>query len=161
MICVALSTVVVLSVIEVPPDDVKVTTGEPPDAKLDPANDNVVAPTAKFTDAAAVTVGMGRTVPTTTAAPLDTPYMVTTADSVCEANDDASAGTVAVSCVAELTLTLVGLIDEPPDVVSVTAGEPPAAKLVPVMMTLVAPTATFTLAADVTVGIGRMVPTAA
>lgn len=61
-----------------PPDAVSVTAGLPDASKLVPAIEMLVAPAA-YTVELAVTVGMGRIVPTTTALPLVRPYIVTTA----------------------------------------------------------------------------------
>lgn len=70
------------TVMEVPPEVVRVTAGVPPEAKLEPVTTTDVDPTATFVPDAAVTVGYGRTVPTTTAEPEPMVYMVTVADSV-------------------------------------------------------------------------------
>lgn len=72
-------TVIDETVMAVPPEEVRVAAGEPPDAKSVPVTTTEVAPTATLTLDVAVTVGTGRIVPTVTAAPLEIEYMVTTA----------------------------------------------------------------------------------
>lgn len=66
-----------LTVIDVPPDVLRVTDGDPAEMKLLPEMTTDVPPTGMLMVDAAVMVGIARTVPTTTAVPLDTPYMVT------------------------------------------------------------------------------------
>lgn len=157
--CVALFTVTLDTVMEVPPEEVTVAAGEPLASKLVPVTTTEVAPTAMTVEVAA-TVGMGRTVLTVTAEPLETEYMVTTAVMVCPAREVDNAVTVAVSCVAELTVTADTVMVEPPEAVSVTAGDPLALKLVPAIVREVAPVE-MTAVDDVTVGTGRTVPTTA
>lgn len=146
------------TVIDVPPDVVNVTVGVPLASNDVPVTMTEVAPTATFTLDVLVTVGMGLRVATVPDALL-TPYIVTTHNTVWDANEELIAGTVTVSCVEDVTLTLDTVMVAPPEVVNVAAGVPPDAKFVPVTTRLVEPTATLTLDVEDTVGMGRMVAT--
>lgn len=159
VIWVALSTVKEETEMLVPPDEVNVRVGEALPSYPTPEIVRDVVPTGTFVDDMSYTPGTLRTVPTTTAAPLLTPYIVTEADTVWSTRPASSAGTVAERDEELVTVTVETVMDVERLVVSVTAGVPPDAKLVPVTMITVPPAAIFTLDVAVTDGMGRSVHT--
>lgn len=138
--------------------EANVTAGDPPDAKFVPVITADVEPTARLTEVVDVTVGMGRTVPTTPGS-LATPYTEMTAVSVFPANDEDSAGIDNVICVVLDTTNALTVMEVPSEAERVAVGDPAAEYHVPVTTTLVLPTATFVDVVSDTVGTARTVPT--